>query len=144
MRSSQPIQKFQKTLNLCCYQIGHCIQVQWPFFATSHRNLPCDGIGGITKRLVPRASLQATKNWQILTPSHMCQWANQIIGGIIFFYMADQEASNNVKLIYFIYLFYLYIYPPDSQERDRGAIHSVGNYPDLLPKIPRYCCPLVI
>ena len=74
----------------------------------------------------------------------MCQWANQIIGGIIFFYMADQEASNNVKLIYFIYLFYLYIYPPDSQESDGGAIHSVGNHPDLLPKIPRYCCPLVI
>ena len=46
-------------------------------------------------------------------------------------------------LFYFIY-FYLYIYPPDSQESDGGAIHSVSNYPDLLPEITRYCCPLVI
>ena len=44
----------------------------------------------------------------------------------------------------FIYLFYLYIYPPDSQESDGGAIHRVSNYPDLLPEMPRYCCPLAI
>ena len=39
--------------------------------------------------------------------------------------------------------FYLYIYPPDSQESDGGAIHRVSNYPDLLPEMPKYCCPLV-
>ena len=44
----------------------------------------------------------------------------------------------------FIFYFYLYIYPPDSQESDGGAIHKVSNYPDLLPEMPRYCCPLVI
>ena len=44
----------------------------------------------------------------------------------------------------FFYYFYLYIYPPDSQESDGGAIHRVSNYPDLLPEMPRYCCPLVI
>ena len=51
------------------------------------------------------------------------------------------------KLEFFYFLFFyfnLYIYPPDSQESDGGAIHRVGNYPDLLPEIPRYCCPLVI
>ena len=36
------------------------------------------------------------------------------------------------------------IYPPDSQESDIGAIHKVSNCPDLLPEMPRYCCPLVI
>ena len=45
---------------------------------------------------------------------------------------------------FFFFYFNLYIYPPDSQESDRGAIHRVGNYPDLLPEMPRYCCPLVI
>ena len=25
-----------------------------------------------------------------------------------------------------------------------ALIHRVGNYPNLLPEIPRYCCPLVI
>ena len=43
-----------------------------------------------------------------------------------------------------VFFFYLYIYPPDSQESDGGAIHRVSNYPDLLPEMPRYCCPLVI
>ena len=40
--------------------------------------------------------------------------------------------------------FYFYIYPPHSQESDGGAIYRVSNYPDLLPEMPRYCCPLVI
>ena len=44
----------------------------------------------------------------------------------------------------FFFLFYLYINPPDSQESDGGAMHRVGNYPDLLPEIPRYCSPLEI
>ena len=42
------------------------------------------------------------------------------------------------------FFFYLYIYPPNSQESDGGAIHRVSKYPDLLPEMPRYCCPLVI
>ena len=50
---------------------------------------------------------------------------------------------NAFKKTIFIF-FYLYIYPPDSQESDGGAIHRVSNYPGLLPEIPRYCCPLVI
>ena len=41
------------------------------------------------------------------------------------------------------FYFNLYIYPPDSQESDGVAIHRVSNYPDLLPEMPRYCCPLV-
>ena len=35
------------------------------FFVTSHGKLPCDEIGGTTKRHVERASLQATENNQI-------------------------------------------------------------------------------
>ena len=32
------------------------------------------------------------------------------------------------------FLFYLYIYPPNSQESDRGAIHRASNYPVVLPE----------
>ena len=57
------------------------------------------------------------------------------------------ECLNFLVFIYFFFIFYfyfnLYIYPPDSQESDGGAIHRVSNYPDLLPEMPRYCCPLV-
>ena len=62
---------------------------------------------------------------------------------------ANSERESNfflseTEFIYFFFYFYLYIYPPDSQESDGGAIHRVRNYPDPLPEIPRYCCPLVI
>ena len=61
---------------------------------------------------------------------------------------AEKERWENKRNAnrYFLFFFYfnLYIYPPDSQESDGGAIHRVGNYPDLLPEMPRYCCPLVI
>ena len=57
-----------------------------------------------------------------------------------------QNATGAFNIYKFFCFFYLYIYPPDSQESDGdgGAIHGVSNYPDLLPEMPRYCCPLVI
>ena len=48
--------------------------------------------------------------------------------------------SGNKRLI----SFYRYIYSRDSQESIKGAMHRASNYPDLLPKMPRYCCPLAI
>ena len=71
-------------MNFCHHEIDHGIQAQWDFFATSHKKLSCDEIGETTKQLVARASLQATKNNQILTLYHMFQWANENIAGIIF------------------------------------------------------------
>ena len=56
----------------------------------------------------------------------------------------SQIRPNKDNQGFFFIFFYLYIYPSDSQESDEGAIHRVSNYPDLLPEIPRYCCPLVI
>ena len=50
----------------------------------------------------------------------------------------------HVHLFYFLFYFYLYIYSPESQESAGGAIHRASNYPDLLPEMPRYCCPLEI
>ena len=44
----------------------------------------------------------------------------------------------------FLKIFKIYIYPPDSQESDKGALHKASNYPDLLWKISRYCCPVEI
>ena len=42
----------------------------------------------------------------------------------------------------FLFSFYFYIYPPDSQESDGGVIHRAGNYPGLISEMPRYCCPV--
>ena len=63
--------------------------------------------------------------------------------------ISTSKVLNN-KVRAFIPLFllllyiFLYIYPPDLQESDGGAIHRISNYPDLLLEILRYCCPLVI
>ena len=43
-------------------------------------------------------------------------------------------------LFYFIYFIFIFIF----RKATEALIHRVGNYPDLLPEIPRYCCPLVI
>ena len=43
-------------------------------------------------------------------------------------------------LFYFISIFILLT----CRKATEALIHRVGNYPDLLPEIPRYCCPLVI
>ena len=53
------------------------------------------------------------------------------------------EKINILSAIFFFFL-YIYIYPPDSQESDGCAIHRESNYPDLLPEMSTYCCPLVI
>ena len=45
-----------------------------------------------------------------------------------------------ISFIYFISIFILLTRRKATEE----LIHRVGNYPDLLPEIPRYCCPLVI
>ena len=57
-------------------------------------------------------------------------------------YKSDRK-STQVDYVFYFY-FYLYIYPPNAQESGGSAIHRVSNYPNLLLKIPRYCCPLVI
>ena len=44
------------------------------------------------------------------------------------------------QIQYFIFSFIFYSYPSDLQESDGGAIHRVGNYPNLLLEMPRYCC----
>ena len=52
--------------------------------------------------------------------------------------------AKKIEIIIIFYLLYLIIYPPDSQESDGGAIHRESNYPDLLPEMSKYCCPLEI
>ena len=45
-----------------------------------------------------------------------------------------------IFLFYFISIFILLT----RRKATEALIHRVGNYPDLLPEMLRYCCPLVI
>ena len=52
--------------------------------------------------------------------------------------------SQDAAFKYLGISFHLYIYSPDAQEFDRGTLHKASNYPDLLLKMPRYCCQVEI
>ena len=88
---------YKNFVNLCHHQIDHSIQAEWHFFATSHGKSPCDGLGGTTKRLIARASLQAAEKDQILTPPSNVDWADQNIEGIKFFFVSDGDVQKNAS-----------------------------------------------
>jgi hypothetical protein len=88
---------YKNLVNLCHHEKDHGLTAQWNFFATSHGKSPCDGIGGTVKRLVARASLQATVTDQILTAKQMFDWAYQHITGITFFYVSDDDVNANTQ-----------------------------------------------
>ena len=90
---------FKNFANLCYHEIDHGIQAQWHFFATSHGKSPCDGTGGTIKQFVARETLQATENYQILSPYEMFQWAKQNIAEIIFFMWLIKKFQKMPKLI---------------------------------------------
>ena len=50
-----------------------------------------DGIDGTIKCLVARASLQATKEGQILTPMQLYSWANEHVTGIKVVFVSKQD-----------------------------------------------------
>ena len=75
---------YKNFVNLCYHKIDHGLHAEWHSFATSHGKSPCDGIDGTVKRLVARASLQATTHNQIITPRDMFKWATDHIPGVRF------------------------------------------------------------
>ena len=88
---------FKNLVNLCHHKRDHDLNAQWHFFATSHGKSPCDGLGGTTKRLVAKASLQATVTNQILTPQQMFAWADQNIAGIKYLYVSEKDIAKNFQ-----------------------------------------------
>ncbi|ESN94893.1 hypothetical protein HELRODRAFT_179998 [Helobdella robusta] len=70
------------------------LKAEWHFFATFHGKSPCDGIGGTTKRLVARASLQASTKDQILNARDFYTYADAKINGIKFFWVDKKEIKD--------------------------------------------------
>ncbi|CAL4131274.1 unnamed protein product, partial [Meganyctiphanes norvegica] len=77
--ASAQYKNYKNFVNLCHHKSDYEIEAQWLFIATNHGKSPCDGLGGTTKRLIARASLQATENNQILTPFQLFTWADKNI-----------------------------------------------------------------
>ena len=51
--------------------------------------------------------------------------------------------SASARIFYFFYFISIFILLT-RRKATEALIHRIGNYPDLLPEIPRYCCSLVI
>lgn len=89
--------QYKNFANLCHHKEDFGFSAEWHFFATSHGKSPCDGIGGIVKRLVARASLQAHLKNHILSASDMYNWCVKNINGIQFFYITKEECAITRK-----------------------------------------------
>ncbi|XP_044594854.1 uncharacterized protein LOC123272219 [Cotesia glomerata] len=72
----QQFKNFKNFVNLYYHEDDFDIPAEWHFFATAHGKGPCDGIGGILKRLAARASLQLAVDKQITTPEELFEWAS--------------------------------------------------------------------
>ena len=70
------------------------MKAEWHFFATSHGKSPCDGVGGTIKRLVARASLQATTGNHILNAKELFSWAKANISGIEMLSVSTEEIEK--------------------------------------------------
>jgi hypothetical protein len=76
VHSTRTVKNF---LNLCYHEEDFHVVAEWNFFATSHGKSPWNGTGGTVKRLVIRASIQATERNHILTPQDLYKRAKETI-----------------------------------------------------------------
>ena len=67
--------------NMTMHKEDFGLECEWHFFATCHGKGPCDGIGGTTKRLTARASLQRPESDQICTPEAMFLFCKNSVHG---------------------------------------------------------------
>ena len=86
---------YKNFTNLQHHKQDFGLNAEWHFFATSHGKSPCDGIGGTVKRLVARASLQATLDNHILTATDLYKWASAHIAGVKFSYVSAGDVTMN-------------------------------------------------
>ena len=80
---------------VCFHKSDFGVPCEWIFFATRHGKSPCDGLGGTTKRLTTRASLQRTIDNQITCAKEMLTFRSSEIDGITFYYI---EKDDQVSL----------------------------------------------
>ena len=63
------------------------------FFATSHGKGPCDGVGGLLKRMATKASLQRPYQDQIQTPHQLYEFAKQNVPSLNVEYFSQRLGS---------------------------------------------------
>lgn len=86
-------------LNIYYHKNDFNVDCEWHFFATSHGKSPCDGIGGVVKRTVAKASLQRPFHDQIITPLKMFEFCEGNFEGVKFFYTTRNEIEKSENFL---------------------------------------------
>ena len=69
------------------------------FFATSHGENACDGVGGTIKHLAAYAGLQRPISDQILTPLNLFEFAKKKIAGITTFFVNTEDVEKAAQFL---------------------------------------------
>ena len=85
---------FKNFANLLHHRTDFNLHAEWHFFATSHGKSPCDGIGGVTKRMASRASLQAAYVNHIRTPENLFNFADREISNVKYFWVPTEKVMR--------------------------------------------------
>ena len=80
-------------MNLCHHSVDFGLEAEWLFFATSHGKGPCDGVGGLLKRMATKASLQRPYQDQIQTPHQLYEFAKQNVPSLNVEYFSRRLGS---------------------------------------------------
>ena len=99
--SGAQYKNYKNFSNLCHHQDDFGISAEWNFFATSHGKGPCDGVGGVVKRLATRYSKTLIKSGKdrLLTAKQLYEFANENIQGVKVFWVSSgdvEQAANSL------------------------------------------------
>lgn len=83
-------------MNLLSHKKDFGIAAEWHFHVTAHGKGPCNEIGGNSKRLAARASLQMSANNSILIPEILYQWAKKKFGQNYHFLQFQSRLTNYI------------------------------------------------
>ena len=86
---------YKNSANLWYHKADFGVDAEWNFFATSHGNSPCDGIGGTVKR----ASLQMVSGQAMTSSDEIFTWYKENISGISFIYVSAGDVEKHSILI---------------------------------------------
>lgn len=78
-------------LNLCFHHEDFDIAATWSFFATSHEQSSCDGVGGTTKCLLRKASLQIDCGENIDTALKVYKFCSTEIDNIKYWFVPSEK-----------------------------------------------------
>ena len=133
--------RFCKGMDLHQTRFGTLIRLAAPQYRNQEKIIAATGVKQV-------GAVVSAERSQLVTFCLAVSATENVIPPMLIFprVPCKEHLSRLLQLV----LFYLFIYFISifilltCRKATEALIHRVGNYPDLLPEMPRYCCPLVI